>query len=135
MLAVVALALALGEPNGLGRTPPMGYNPCNHMKASGQRRRRVLAAGAAPNETTIRARRRKVDALKRRRGYEYVNLDAGWSLPARDAQGRPQPNASRYPNLASGKLASWLHSEGFKQRLGHAALRWRRAGRPRPRGD
>ena len=99
--------LALSEPNGLGRTPPMGFNPYNHMKASG--------FAFWPNETTIRA---TAMALKssglQALGYTYVNLDAGWSLPARDAQGRPQPNASRYPNLASGKLASWLHSEGFK---------------------
>ena len=39
--------LALSEPNGLGRTPPMGYNPYNHMKASGYT--------FNPNETTIRA--------------------------------------------------------------------------------
>ena len=105
MLAVSMLALS--EPNGLGRTPPMGFNPYNHMKASGYT--------FNPNETTIRA---TAAALKssglQALGYTYVNLDAGWSLPARDAQGRPQPNASRYPNLASGKLASWLHSEGFK---------------------
>ena len=45
MLAITVLALS--EPNGLGRTPPMGYNPYNHMKASGYT--------FNPNETTIRA--------------------------------------------------------------------------------
>ena len=120
MLAVSLLALS--EPNGLGRTPPMGYNPYNHMKSSG--------FAFWPNETTIRA---TAMALKssglQALGYEYVNLDAGWSLPARDAQGRPQPNASRYPNLASGKFASWLHSEGFKFGIYSDAARCTAAGR------
>ena len=34
MLAL-APAPAFAAPNGLGLTPPMGWNPYNHMKSSG----------------------------------------------------------------------------------------------------
>ena len=48
-------------------------------------------------------------------GYKYVNLDAGWSLTDRDNKTmRPQPDPSKFPNIANGKLARWLNAQGFK---------------------
>ena len=34
-LMIALLSAAYAENNGLARTPPMGWNPYNHMKSSG----------------------------------------------------------------------------------------------------
>jgi len=97
----------VGEQNGLGLTPPMGWNPYNRMKSSDFKwwpgEKDVLAQAAALKSSGLQAL-----------GYQYVNLDAGWSLRERDSNGRPQPNRTLYPNLASGGLAKSLEAQGFK---------------------
>ena len=69
-----------------------------------------------PDETIIRAQAKALkDSGLQSKGYTYVNLDAGWSLRERDNKtGRPQPNPALYPNIANGKLAADLESQGFK---------------------
>ena len=45
-------------------------------------------------------------------GYQYVNLDAGWSLRDRDnSTGRVRPDPKIYPNIANGGLAKFLESQ------------------------
>jgi len=44
-------------------------------------------------------------------GYTSVNLDAGVWLPDRDAQGRLQPNSSKFPDLAA--LGARLNAQGL----------------------
>ena len=40
VLLPMTMADRAGEPNGLAQTPPMGFNPYNHMKCAARRRRR-----------------------------------------------------------------------------------------------
>ena len=46
-------------------------------------------------------------------GYEYVNLDDGWMLAARDANGRLQPDPAKFPSGIAW-LASQVHALGLK---------------------
>ena len=100
--------VALAVPNGLGITPPMGWNPYNHMKSTGFK--------WVPDESTLYA---TAEALKssglQALGYTYVNLDAGWSLRDRDNKtGRVQPNPALFPNIANGGVAKRLNRLGFQ---------------------
>ena len=52
--------------NGLGLTPPMGYNAYNHV-------------GCCANETSMKAAGAALVSLGwHKLGYEYVNMDCGW---------------------------------------------------------
>lgn len=85
-------------PNGLARTPPMGFSTWNHF------------------QTTIddRTIREIADALvasgMRDAGYVHVNIDDGWQ-GERDAQGELRPNA-KFPDMKA--LAEYLHARGLK---------------------
>lgn len=46
-------------------------------------------------------------------GYEYVNIDAGYLIPGRDATGRLQPNPELFPSGIKA-LADYVHSLGLK---------------------
>jgi alpha-galactosidase len=46
-------------------------------------------------------------------GYTYVNLDGGWDLLTRDAQGQLQPDPGKFPDGIAA-LAAYVHSLGFK---------------------
>ncbi|KAL1858797.1 hypothetical protein VTK73DRAFT_7802 [Phialemonium thermophilum] len=46
-------------------------------------------------------------------GYSYVLLDEGWQAATRDASGRQQPNATRFPDGIK-SLADYIHGLGFK---------------------
>ncbi|WP_245761490.1 glycoside hydrolase family 27 protein [Saccharopolyspora shandongensis] len=46
-------------------------------------------------------------------GYEYVNLDDCWALPARDVDGKLVPDPQRFPNGIKA-VADYVHSKGLK---------------------
>lgn len=46
-------------------------------------------------------------------GYEYINLDDGWSAMTRTSDGSLQPNLTMFPNGMNG-LADYVHSHGLK---------------------
>tara|TARA_B110001452_G_scaffold251765_1_gene241093 strand:- start:1996 stop:3309 length:1314 start_codon:yes stop_codon:yes gene_type:complete len=97
----------LASPNGLGITPPMGWNPYNHMKSTGFKWK---VTEQTLYDTAAALKSSGLQAL----GYTYVNLDAGWSLKDRDnATGRPQPDPALFPNIANGGVAKHLHGMGF----------------------
>ncbi len=85
-------------PNGLARTPPMGFSTWNHFQT-------------AIDDRTIRD---VADALvktgMRDAGYVYVNIDDGWQ-GARDEHGILQPN-EKFPDMKG--LADYLHEHGLK---------------------
>jgi alpha-galactosidase len=71
---VLLLAPAAAEPNGLARTPQMGWNPYNCLSS-----RTASKAGCwPPTEDVLRA---TAAALKKSGlqdlGYSYINLDGG----------------------------------------------------------
>jgi alpha-galactosidase len=85
-------------PNGLARTPPMGFNTWNHFHTE-------------IDDGTIRG---VADALvatgMRDAGYVYVNLDDGWQ-GTRDEQGVLRPN-QKFPDMKA--LGNYLHERGLK---------------------
>jgi alpha-galactosidase len=85
-------------PNGLARTPPMGFSTWNHFQT-------------AIDDGTIRA---IGDALvstgMRDAGYVYVNIDDGWQ-GTRDEHGALRSN-QKFPDMKA--LADYLHGEGLK---------------------
>jgi alpha-galactosidase len=115
-LAVVAAAIATAPAapaqaleNGVGRTPPMGWNTWNTF-------------GCNINETLIK---QTADAIvssgMRDLGYEYVVVDDCWFDPNRDSAGNLQPNLSRFPSGMKA-LGDYLHARGLKFGLYQAPL-------------
>ncbi|XP_042406706.1 alpha-galactosidase-like [Zingiber officinale] len=90
---------ALG--NGLGRTPPMGWNSWNHFQCN-------------INENLIRE---TADALVStglaRLGYHYVNIDDCWGESNRDNQGNLVAKRSTFPSGIK-SLANYAHARGLK---------------------
>ncbi|KAL4186054.1 hypothetical protein AMTRI_Chr09g31860 [Amborella trichopoda] len=87
--------------NGLGLTPPMGWNSWNHFHCN-------------INEKLIRD---TADALVytglATLGYTYVNLDDCWGQQDRDSRGNLVPKASTFPSGIKA-LADYVHGKGLK---------------------
>lgn len=87
--------------NGLGMTPPMGWNSWNHFNCF-------------INETTIKE---TADALVTtglaQLGYRYVNIDDCWAEYNRDAKGYLVPKKSTFPSGMKA-VADYVHSKGLK---------------------
>eukprot|EP00013_Stygamoeba_regulata_P027356 CAMPEP_0177647550 /NCGR_PEP_ID=MMETSP0447-20121125/10358_1 /TAXON_ID=0 /ORGANISM="Stygamoeba regulata, Strain BSH-02190019" /LENGTH=408 /DNA_ID=CAMNT_0019150139 /DNA_START=75 /DNA_END=1301 /DNA_ORIENTATION=+ len=108
-LLTVLLSGVHSYDNGVGALPPMGWNSWCTDDACGARDyctdrevRSVAEAMVAQNLTAL--------------GYRYVNLDDCWSAQTRDAQGRLQADAKRFPNGMK-SLISYVHSLGLKMGL------------------
>jgi alpha-galactosidase len=85
-------------PDGLARTPPMGWSSWNKFAEN-------------VDDQTVRA---MADALVatglRDAGYVYVNIDDGWQ-GTRGPDGTLRPNA-KFPNMKA--LADYIHARGLK---------------------
>ncbi|MET8053641.1 lectin [Streptosporangium sp. NPDC005286] len=101
LAAVTSATPAQALNNGVGRTPPMGWNTWNTF-------------GCNINETLIR---QTADALvsngMRDLGYQYVVVDDCWFNPNRDSAGNIQANLSRFPSGMKA-LGDYLHARGLK---------------------
>src|SRR5262249_45669211 len=92
--------------NGLARTPPMGFNNWN-----------TTACTSAFNESLVMG---IIDIFVnqglRDVGYQYVNLDDCWAVPApnsRDANGNLKPDPARFPRGIK-FLADYAHARNLK---------------------
>ncbi len=101
LAAVVPVTGARALDNGVGRTPPMGWNSWNSF-------------GCNINETLIR---QSADALissgMRDLGYQYVVVDDCWFDPNRDSAGNLQGDPGRFPS-GMRALGDYLHARGLK---------------------
>jgi len=98
--ALVEPGLALD--NGLGLTPPMGYNTWNDLECPNMNEDNVKAvADAMVNNGLLSA------------GYEYLNLDDCWMDSSRDADGRLQGDLQTFPSGMKA-LGEYIHSKGLK---------------------
>lgn len=107
MLMMELAALTVAEhrrsmlSNGLGMTPPMGWNSWNHF-------------GCNIDEKMIRE---TADALVStglsKLGYEYVNIDDCWAEISRDDKGNLVPKKSTFPSGIKA-LADYVHKKGLK---------------------
>jgi len=105
-----------GVPNGLGKTPQMGWNSWNHY-------------GCSINQNLIHS---TIDSIistgLAAAGYKYVNMDdcwAGW----RDSKGMIHPDNSTFPDGVK-PLADHAHSKGVLFGLYSDAGTETCAGRP-----
>ena len=95
---------ASAEQNGLARTPVLGWNPwnCYANKDEGVTEEIVLAAAHAMSEKLALA------------GYNYINLDCGWSTKHRDpSTGNLQVNVTRFPHGMKW-LGDQIHKLGLR---------------------
>jgi len=104
VVSTVAILSAQGAQaleNGVGRTPPMGWNSWNTF-------------GCNISESLIR---QVVDAMAgngmRDAGYQYVVIDDCWFNPNRDANGNLQGDPNRFPSGMKA-LGDYIHSKGLK---------------------
>ena len=85
-------------PNGLAKTPPMGWNSWN------------LFAGKIDDKTVREMADALVTSGMRDAGYIYLNIDDTWEGD-RDANGVIQTN-NKFPDMKA--LADYVHSKGLK---------------------
>ncbi|SDY85083.1 alpha-galactosidase [Saccharopolyspora shandongensis] len=102
-LAGPAQAAPAEGGDGLALTPPMGFNNWNTTHC-GPEFNEEMVKGIAD----IFVEKGLKDA-----GYEYVNLDDCWALPARDVDGKLVPDPQRFPNGIKA-VADYVHSKGLK---------------------
>ncbi|CAI9111657.1 OLC1v1011941C1 [Oldenlandia corymbosa var. corymbosa] len=87
--------------NGLGRTPPMGWNSWNHFSCNIDEKLIKQTADAMVSKGLAGL------------GYRYINLDDCWAEYNRDAKGNLVPKASTFPSGIKA-LADYVHSKGLK---------------------
>jgi alpha-galactosidase len=106
---VASASPAQALDNGVGRTPPMGWNSWNTF-------------GCNISETLIR---QMTDAIvstgMRDLGYQYVVLDDCWFNSNRDSAGNLQGDPTRFPSGMKA-LGDYIHGKGLKFGLYQAPL-------------
>ncbi|MGW9048345.1 NPCBM/NEW2 domain-containing protein [Streptomyces lydicus] len=90
-------------PDGLAKTPPMGFNNWNSTHCRAEFNEEMVKGIA----DLFLAKGLK-DA-----GYQYVNLDDCWALPTRDGNGKLVPDPRRFPHGIKA-VADYVHSKGLK---------------------
>ncbi|CAG8561301.1 12429_t:CDS:10, partial [Cetraspora pellucida] len=86
--------------NGLGKTPPMGWNSFNYFDC-------VI------NETLIKeVADGMVDHGFLKAGYKYLNIDDGWSNDYRNESGYLLPDPDAFPSGMK-VLVDYVHSKGL----------------------
>ncbi|MEW2295145.1 NPCBM/NEW2 domain-containing protein [Streptomyces sp. NPDC006743] len=88
---------------GLALTPPMGFNNWNSTHC-GPEFNQSMVEGIADLF---------VEKGLKSAGYQYVNLDDCWALPARDADGKLVPDPVRFPGGIKA-VADYVHAKGLK---------------------
>jgi alpha-galactosidase len=87
--------------NGLGKTPPMGWNSWNKF-------------GCNINEQLILdTAKSMIKSGMKDAGYQYVNIDDCWMSNKRDADGNYVPDPVRFPHGIKW-LADQIHEMGLK---------------------
>ncbi|WP_374272811.1 ricin-type beta-trefoil lectin domain protein [Actinoplanes sp. M2I2] len=95
--------------NGVGRTPPMGWNSWNTFFCD-------------INESLIRGMADSIVSTGMRdAGYQYVVVDDCWMNPNRDSSGNLQADPTRFPS-GMRALGDYIHSKGLKFGIYQAPL-------------
>ncbi|XP_031405460.1 alpha-galactosidase-like isoform X3 [Punica granatum] len=87
--------------NGLGRTPPMGWNSWNHFHCHIDEKLIKETADAMISTG--------LSSL----GYQYINIDDCWGELNRDSEGNLVAKASTFPSGIKA-LTDYVHSKGLK---------------------
>lgn len=122
LLGGCCFASTLALDNGVGQTPPLGFNPWNCFGISSKGTCKLPLPWRSQdkqpchgfNESVMLAVARAfVDTPLKAAGYEYVNLDCGYSTGFRGADGSLTVNATRYPRGMKW-LGDQFHALGLK---------------------
>ena len=96
---VLVITTARALDNGVGLTPPLGYNTWNDLNCNKLNEENVRqAADAIISNGLLHA------------GFEYLNLDDCWMAPSRDKVGRLQGDPQRFPSGMK-SLAAYVHKK------------------------
>ncbi|XP_059455390.1 alpha-galactosidase isoform X1 [Corylus avellana] len=87
--------------NGLGKTPPMGWNSWNHFQCKIEEKLIRETADAMVSTGLSKV------------GYKYINLDDCWAELNRDSRGNLVPRASTFGSGIKA-LADYVHRKGLK---------------------
>lgn len=89
------------QSNGLGKTPPMGWNSWNHFNCHIEEKliRETAEAMVSSGLAAV--------------GYTYINLDDCWAELNRDSGGSLVAKVSTFPSGIKA-LADYVHSKGLK---------------------
>ncbi|KAF6150131.1 hypothetical protein GIB67_004225 [Kingdonia uniflora] len=87
--------------NGLGITPPMGWNSWNHFSCNIDEKMIRETADALVSSGLVKL------------GYHYVNIDDCWAELTRDHKGNLVAKKSTFPSGIRA-LADYVHSKGLK---------------------
>ena len=100
LLLTIILPFCLSLDNGLGLTPPLGWNSWNRY-------------GCNITEDIIKtAANALISTGLAKKGYNYVNIDDCWQI-ARDANGRIVEDKTAFPSGIKA-LVDYVHSLGLK---------------------
>lgn len=100
-VAAIPAAAPIGAPNGLLKTPPMGFNDWNSF-------------GCNVDEQLIEQTADYfVSSGLKAAGYLYVNIDDCWMSKTRDAAGHLVADPVKFPDGIKG-TADYVHSKGLK---------------------
>lgn len=100
ILLIISLNCVITLDNGLGLTPPMGWNAWNQYKCT-------------INENIVKQTADSiVSSGLKDLGYTYINIDDCWQI-ARDASGRILEDKEKFPSGMKA-LADYVHSLGLK---------------------
>ncbi|MEV4349286.1 ricin-type beta-trefoil lectin domain protein [Actinoplanes sp. NPDC049596] len=111
LLAVTVFSAPAAQAldNGVGRTPPMGWNSWNTF-------------GCNISESLIRGMADSIVSTGMRdAGYQYVVVDDCWMNPNRDSSGNLQGDPTRFPS-GMRALGDYIHGKGLKFGLYQAPL-------------
>ena len=98
--ALLLLFLVSALDNGLGRTPPMGWNSWNHFHCN-------------INENLIRQTADlMVSTGLAAKGYRYINLDDCWQIDRNATTKEIIEDKTKFPS-GMAALAEYVHSKGL----------------------
>ena len=116
IFALICIAV-ISLDNGVGRTPPMGWNSWNRF-------------GCNINETLIRQTADLLVSLGlAAKGYRYVNLDDCWQIERNSTTNEIIEDKTKFPSGIA-KLAEYVHSKNLLFGLYSDAGTKTCAGRP-----
>jgi len=99
----IILLISIGYclDNGLGKTPPMGWNPWNKYACN-------ISEDIVKSTVEVLLKSGLFDA-----GYTYLNLDDCWQVSRNTLTNRIQEDPVRFPS-GMAALVKYVHSKGLK---------------------
>ena len=101
----MSIAVTDALSNGLGMTPPMGWNAWNKFKCD-------VSADLIKQQTDKFVELGLLDY-----GYQYINLDDCWQSTQRDEDGFIQADPAKFPDGIQ-DLADYVHNKDEKMKIG-----------------